>query len=104
MAAPKIDPELAPLLFEPFRRLGNEPAGSQGAGLGLSIVRSVAAAHHGTVLARSRPAGGLDVSVLLPEGVPASSPIPVAGPASRAITASGPEAAAITAKAATPPD
>jgi signal transduction histidine kinase len=101
---PKIDPELAPLLFEPFRRLGNEPTGSQGAGLGLSIVRSVAAAHHGTVLARSRPAGGLDVSVLLPEGVPASGPIPVAGPASRAITASGPEAAAITAKAATPPD
>ena len=61
----KIDPALAPLLFEPFRRLG-EPAGPDGAGLGLSIVRSVAVAHHGDVIARARPAGGLDVSVLLP--------------------------------------
>ena len=42
-------------------------------GLGLSIVRSVTTAHHGTVTARSRPAGGLDVSVRLP-GAPAAAP------------------------------
>jgi signal transduction histidine kinase len=64
---------MTPLLFEPFRRLG-DPAGSvPGTGLGLSIVRSVATAHQGTVAARSRPAGGLDVTVLLP-GVPAGMP------------------------------
>jgi signal transduction histidine kinase len=62
---PKIEPGLAPLLFEPFRRLA-DPAGPAGAGLGLSIVRSVATAHKGDVIARARPAGGLDVSVLLP--------------------------------------
>ena len=62
---PRIPEELVPQLFEPFRRLdGNGPAA--GAGLGMSIVRSVALAHHGDVIARCRPAGGLEVSVLLP--------------------------------------
>lgn len=70
---PAIGEDVTPLLFEPFRRL-NGPAGSvPGTGLGLSIVRSVTTAHHGTVTARSRPAGGLDVSVLLP-GVEAEVP------------------------------
>ena len=63
---PAIEPGLAPLLFEPFRRLCDPVAGRPGAGLGLSIVRSVAVAHHGDVIARARPAGGLDVSILLP--------------------------------------
>jgi len=63
---PTIEPDQAPLLFEPFRRLCDPAAGPAGAGLGLSIVRSVAVAHQGDVIARARPAGGLDVSVLLP--------------------------------------
>jgi signal transduction histidine kinase len=72
---PKIEADQAPLLFEPFRRLGNADGGAPGTGLGLSIVRSVASAHHGDVIARSRPAGGLDVSVLLPgsQGTPAGA-------------------------------
>jgi signal transduction histidine kinase len=75
---PAIGEDVAPLLFEPFRRLdgqqrGDRAGGVPGTGLGLSIVRSVATAHQGTVTARSRPAGGLDVSVVLP-GVPAVSP------------------------------
>ncbi len=71
---PAIEPDLAALLFEPFRRLCDPAAGPAGAGLGLSIVRSVAVAHHGDVIARARPAGGLDVSVLLPgNGHPAES-------------------------------
>jgi signal transduction histidine kinase len=70
---PVIAEDVTPLLFEPFRRLC-DPAGSvPGTGLGLSIVRSVATAHQGAVAARSRPAGGLDVTVLLP-GVPAGLP------------------------------
>jgi signal transduction histidine kinase len=75
---PKIEPDLAPLLFEPFRRLCDPAAGPAGAGLGLSIVRSVAVAHQGDVIARARPAGGLDVSVLLPGN---SHPAAAAAPA-----------------------
>ena len=54
-------------LFEPFRRLADERTGSpQGVGLGLSIVRSVVAAHAGRVEARPGPEGGLEVEVTLP--------------------------------------
>jgi len=75
---PLIPEEAVPSLFEPFWRLsgrsglpdGTVSPGStespSGTGLGLSIVRSVAIAHHGQVTARRRPAGGLEISVLLP--------------------------------------
>ncbi|MDO3703590.1 HAMP domain-containing sensor histidine kinase [Micromonospora sp. C28SCA-DRY-2] len=54
-------------IFEPFRRLSGERVGSgRGFGLGLSIVRAVARAHGGTVTARPRDGGGLDVTVELP--------------------------------------
>ena len=68
-----IEEDVTPLLFEPFRRLDGPGASVPGTGLGLSIVRSVTTAHHGTVTASSRPAGGLDVSVLLP-GVGVEAP------------------------------
>jgi signal transduction histidine kinase len=55
-------------LFEPFRRLNTERIDSaKGAGLGLSIVRSVATAHGGTVVATPREGGGLIVTVRLPK-------------------------------------
>lgn len=54
-------------LFEPFRRLGGDRTGSdRGVGLGLSIVRSVARAHGGTVTATPREDGGLVMRVALP--------------------------------------
>lgn len=54
-------------LFEPFRRAGTERlAGSDGAGLGLSIVRAISRAHNGEVTATPRPEGGLRVTVTLP--------------------------------------
>ena len=54
-------------LFEPFRRLRSDRTGSdKGVGLGLSIVRSVARAHGGTVTAEPREDGGLVVRVALP--------------------------------------
>jgi signal transduction histidine kinase len=54
-------------LFEPFRRLNTDRIESaKGAGLGLSIVRSVAAAHGGTVIATPHEGGGLIVTVRLP--------------------------------------
>jgi signal transduction histidine kinase len=68
---PVLPVDLAPQLFEPFRRANGGEGGCHGAGLGLSIVRSVAAAHAGRAIASSRPAGGLEVSVLLP-GDPAA--------------------------------
>jgi len=66
-----IPPEQVAGLFEPFRRLGGDRTGSdRGAGLGLSIVRSVAAAHGGTASARAIPDGGLEVTVDLPAARP----------------------------------
>ena len=52
-------------LTEPFERLGR-PADARGAGLGLSIVRSVAEAHRGEVRLAARDGGGLEAEVLLP--------------------------------------
>jgi len=66
-----IPPEQVAGLFEPFRRLGGDRTGSdRGAGLGLSIVRSVAAAHGGTASARAIPGGGLEVTVEVPAARP----------------------------------
>jgi signal transduction histidine kinase len=54
-------------MFEPFRRLRTERTGSdKGVGLGLSIVRSVARAHGGGVVAEPRESGGLLVRVTIP--------------------------------------
>ncbi|MFG2124358.1 sensor histidine kinase [Streptomyces sp. NPDC048710] len=54
-------------LFEPFRRLRTERTGSdKGVGLGLSIVRSVARAHGGHIVAQPREGGGLVMRVTLP--------------------------------------
>jgi signal transduction histidine kinase len=52
-------------LTEPFERLGR-PADARGAGLGLSIVQSVAEAHRGEVHLVAREGGGLEAEVLLP--------------------------------------
>ncbi|WP_028802257.1 sensor histidine kinase [Streptomyces sp. 142MFCol3.1] len=54
-------------IFEPFRRLRTERTGSdKGVGLGLSIVRSVARAHGGHIVAEPRDGGGLVMRVTLP--------------------------------------
>jgi signal transduction histidine kinase len=60
---PVIDPEVAAKLTEPFRRLER---GTDGLGLGLSIVHSVVRAHGGTVTIRAPETGGLEVRVELP--------------------------------------
>ncbi|WP_395103488.1 sensor histidine kinase [Actinomadura sp. SCN-SB] len=66
-SGPPVAPYEVPMLFEPFRRLGpDRVVTAKGAGLGLSIVRSVARAHGGEVTARPRKEGGLEVRVTLP--------------------------------------
>jgi signal transduction histidine kinase len=56
-------------LFEPFRRgTSDRTHHGGGAGLGLTIVRSIAQAHDGSVLARPGQHGGLRVEVTLPSG------------------------------------
>jgi signal transduction histidine kinase len=67
-----------PSLFEPFRRLATterlaettKMSVSRGAGLGLSIVRSVAHAHGGEVHASPGERGGLTVQVRIPAAAP----------------------------------
>ncbi len=68
---PNVPPHEIPSLFEPFRRLTTTernatPSDAQGAGLGLSIVRSVSHAHGGDVHATPRPDGGLTIRVRVP--------------------------------------
>ncbi|WP_326944680.1 ATP-binding protein [Amycolatopsis sp. NBC_01307] len=67
-SGPVVPPEAVPTLFEPFRRInGAERTGdTRNAGLGLSIVRSVAHAHGGTAEAQPGKRGGLTVTVRLP--------------------------------------
>ncbi|GHF97464.1 MULTISPECIES: ATP-binding protein [Amycolatopsis] len=66
-SGPVVPPEAVPTLFEPFRRLGGaERTGdTRNAGLGLSIVRSVAQAHGGRAEAQPGRRGGLAVTVRL---------------------------------------
>ena len=80
---PAVPPYEVPSLFEPFRRLpttervagASTTSTDRGAGLGLSIVRSVAHAHGGEVHASPRDEGGLTVHVRLPAAPEKSRPV-----------------------------
>jgi signal transduction histidine kinase len=62
-----VDPEAAPTLVEPFRRLNGERNGlAPGLGLGLSIVDAIAQAHDAALRTSARPDGGLEVEVRFP--------------------------------------
>lgn len=64
---PRIAPEEIAAFFEPFRRGEGRDRMGPGAGLGLSIVRSIVTAHGGRVTAEPGGAdGGLSVRVKLP--------------------------------------
>ncbi|MBT2452480.1 HAMP domain-containing protein [Streptomyces sp. ISL-43] len=71
---PVIDPQDVPRLLEPFRRRAErQHTAGEGAGLGLSIVASIARAHGAELTARAnpRPGGGLTVRVWFPAASPA---------------------------------
>ena len=69
-SGPQVPANVVESLFEPFRRLrspdGAPRPGDRGAGLGLSIVRSVVRAHGGRIGVQARPDGGLIVRVWVP--------------------------------------
>ncbi|GAA2712013.1 sensor histidine kinase [Actinoplanes palleronii] len=67
---PVVGPEDAERLFEPFYRGAGRTG--EGAGLGLSIVRAIAASHGGRATARPLSGGGLAVEVHLPARVAVS--------------------------------
>jgi signal transduction histidine kinase len=71
-SGPTVPAEVVESLFEPFRRLRVEGApprpGDRGAGLGLSIVRSIVRAHGGRIGVQARAEGGLIVRVWVPTG------------------------------------
>jgi signal transduction histidine kinase len=63
----QVPAEAVDTLFQPFRRLAADRLNHRdGAGLGLSIVNSIAAAHRGRVSASPENGGGLRVEVVLP--------------------------------------
>lgn len=71
-SGPLVPDSEIPTLFQPFRRMSSAERVTdtsmpgRGAGLGLSIVASVTAAHGGDVDAVARPEGGLAVTLDLP--------------------------------------
>jgi signal transduction histidine kinase len=75
---PLIAPEDTERLLEPFQRLEPGRAGNDDGhhGLGLSIVRAVAAAHGAELDVRARPGGGLVVTVKFLLGTPGAGSAP----------------------------
>lgn len=73
---PGVAPELSTRIFEPFYTTR-----SNGTGLGLAVVASVARAHHGVVEVSSAPAGG----ALFCIRIPAANPAALASGASAAV-------------------
>jgi two-component system sensor histidine kinase KdpD len=66
---PGLPPGKEEVLFEKFTR-GKGESTVAGVGLGLSIVRAIVEAHHGTVRAQNRPEGGARFTIRLPVGTP----------------------------------
>ncbi|MDQ7745963.1 ATP-binding protein [Hydrogenophaga pseudoflava] len=63
---PGVPPELRERIFEPFYRLPGASESVGGVGLGLSLVRSIALRHQGSVRCEDRPGGGARFVVDLP--------------------------------------
>jgi two-component system, OmpR family, sensor histidine kinase CpxA len=70
-------------IFRPFYRTAPGRASSSGGiGLGLAIASEAVRLHHGTITARNRPSGGLQVTITLPWRMCCGSSQPFIEPAS----------------------
>jgi signal transduction histidine kinase len=65
---PGIDPEQQERIFRRFARTGARR--SDGAGIGLSVVKAIAEAHHGRVEVDSRPGAGATFAIVIPADQP----------------------------------
>jgi signal transduction histidine kinase len=63
---PGVAPDDQTRIFERFARASASRRRSEGAGLGLAIVRAIAEAHGGRVALSSRPGAGATFTVVLP--------------------------------------
>jgi signal transduction histidine kinase len=91
---PVVPPGATDGLFLPFQRLGTRTT-TDGFGLGLAIVASIAAAHGATVKAVPNPQGGLRITIAMPLGPsaePATATATAAGAGRRLAVADGREA------------
>jgi signal transduction histidine kinase len=64
-SGPGIPPSEQSRIFDRFAR-GSRDRGGDGAGLGLSIVKAIAEAHHGSIELESRPGDGTRFTMVLP--------------------------------------
>lgn len=71
-SGPGVAPEDTERIFARFGRATSSRRRSQGAGLGLSIVRAIAEAHQGRVELRSRPGEGATFTLVVPVDASAS--------------------------------
>jgi len=63
---PGIPPEFLEQVFDPFFRVKQARSGVKGLGLGLSIVRRLVELQGGTIVARSKPGQGAELSFTIP--------------------------------------
>ena len=77
-SGPGVEPALLGRLFERFSRTDDARTGG-GAGLGLAIVAAVATSHDGSVVARNRQEGGLEVTLELGGRRPPAADVTGAG-------------------------
>jgi signal transduction histidine kinase/CheY-like chemotaxis protein len=63
---PGIPPEFLEQIFDPFFRVKQARSGVKGLGLGLSIVRRLVELQGGTIVARSKPGQGAELSFTIP--------------------------------------
>jgi signal transduction histidine kinase len=70
-SGPGIHPEELPHIFDRFYQVKNRRSRKKGgAGLGLSIARTIVAAHGGSITAQSAPGGGTRMTIRLPLAAP----------------------------------
>ncbi|MDH5708154.1 MAG: HAMP domain-containing histidine kinase, partial [Hylemonella sp.] len=65
-AGPGVPPAYRERIFEPFFRLPGSSESDGGAGLGLSLARSIALRHGGSIRCDERPGGGSCFAIVLP--------------------------------------